>query len=79
MAPNVCGKTQFKTYFVVHTKNKSSSSLWEKIVGKRNTKAFRESLGKFGKKSLAPPKICLRLHLWTARLKILLLPARKTC
>ena len=32
-----------------------------KFVGK---KAFRASLGKFGQKSCAPPKLCPLLHLW---------------
>jgi len=33
-----------------------------KFVGKSPTKSFRESLGKFGQKSFAPPKICLLSH-----------------
>jgi len=28
---------------------------------------FRTSWGKFGRKSFAPPKICLLLHLWAIR------------
>ena len=32
-------------------------------MGNRRTKAIWSSLGKFGKKSFAPPKICLLLHL----------------
>ena len=33
------------------------------FVGRSRTKTFRASLGKFGQKSYATPKICLFLHL----------------
>jgi len=34
-----------------------------KFIGKSPTTTFRASLGKFGQKSFAPPKICLLLYL----------------
>jgi len=38
------------------------------FVGKNvRTKSFWAILGKFGKKSLAPPKTCLLLHLWLVK------------
>ena len=50
-------------FFGGHTKLRSSWSLWEKKIC-----SFRESLGKFGRKSFAPQKLCLLLHLWTTPL-----------
>jgi len=53
-----------KTFFGVHTKKGLHDLCGRKFVGKVGTKTFRASLGNFGQKSLASPKICLLLHLW---------------
>jgi len=56
-----CMKTSFcRSYW-----KRSSWSLWEKICRQNKShKNFPESLGKFGQKSFASPKICLLLKLW---------------
>jgi len=54
MAPNVCRKTSEDHLLGGHT---------TKMVGKSCTTTFLASLGKFGQKSFAPPRICLLLHL----------------
>jgi len=69
MAPNVCRKTH-EDLFGGHTKKMSSWSMWEKIYRQSRTKTFRASLGKFGQKSFAPPKIFLLLHLRTSTLHL---------
>jgi len=51
------------SFFGANTKNRSSCSLWEKFVGKMHAKTSRASWGKFGKRSFAPPKVSLFLHL----------------
>jgi len=47
-----------------HTKKGLHDLCDRKFVGRSRTKSFRASLGKFGQKSFAPPKISLLLHLW---------------
>ena len=54
MAPKVCRKTSEDYFYWGHT---------AKTVGKSCTTTFWASLGKFGRKSFAPPKMCLLLHL----------------
>jgi len=57
-------KNTIKTIFLEVTPKTGLHILCgRKFVGKRHTKTFSSSLGKFGQKSFAPPKICLLLHL----------------
>jgi len=61
MAPDFCRKTQLKTFFGGHTKNKYSCSLWEKIYGQKAHKNFSGKFGEIRAKILRTPKICLLL------------------
>jgi len=54
-------RNTWRPFFGGRTKKRSSWSLWEKCRQKLHKKTFRSSLGKFGQKSFAPPKICLLL------------------
>jgi len=56
---------QMKTFFLEVTPKKGLHDLCgRKFVGKSRPATFWASLGKFGQKSFAPPKICLLLHLY---------------
>jgi len=52
-----------KTFFGGHTEKGLYDLRGRTFVGKSCTKTFRESLGKFGQKSFATPKISLLLNL----------------
>jgi len=52
-----------KTFLEVTPKKGLHDLCGRKVGGKIAQKAFRASLGKFGQKSFALPKICLLLHL----------------
>ena len=56
--------TWMKTFFGGHSKRGLHDLHGREFVGKSCTKTFRGSLGKFGKKSFATPKISLLLNLW---------------
>ena len=66
---NLCRIT-WRPLFGVHPKD----GRYEKIIAQKVTQIFRASLGKFGQKSFAPPKICLLVHLclWSPRTSCLL-------
>jgi len=64
MAPRVCRKTHEDFTLEVTPKKELHDLCGRKFVGKIAQKTFRASLGKFGQKSFAVPKICLLLHLW---------------
>jgi len=63
MAPRVCRKTHEDFTLEVTPKKELHDLCGRKFVGKIAQKTFRASLGKFGQKSFAVPKICLLLHL----------------
>jgi len=58
----------WSSFFGGHTKKGLHDLCGSKFVGKSRTKTFRTSLGKFGQKSFATPKIFLFLHLWDAEI-----------
>ena len=63
MTPKRLQKNIWRPFFGGHTK-RSSWSLKEEICSQKSHKNFcRASWGKLGQKSLAPPKMCLLLHL----------------
>jgi len=71
MAPKVCKKSHEDFFGVTsqlflrgHTKIRPSWPLWENFIGKSCTNTFQASLGKYGQKSFAPPKIRRLLRLW---------------
>jgi len=64
MVPNVCRKTNDDLFFGGHTEKGLNDLCGRKFVGKSRTKTSRTSLGRFGQKSFATPKIFLLLHLW---------------
>jgi len=63
MAHMVCGKTHEDLFWEVTPKKSLHDLFGKKFVGKIAQKTFRASLGKFGQKSFALPKIYLHLHL----------------
>jgi len=54
---------QMKTFLEVTPKKILNILCGRTILGKSHTTTFRASLGTFGQKSFAPPKICLLLYL----------------
>jgi len=65
MAANVRRKTQLEPFLEVTRKTGFHCLCGRKYVEKRLTKTFRANSGKFGRKSFAPPKMCLLKQLWT--------------
>jgi len=58
-APNLCRKTHVNLFLEVIPKRGLHKLCGSKFVGKIRTRTFHASLGKFGKKFFATPKICL--------------------
>jgi len=63
MAPNVDRKTHKHLFLEVISKKGFHDLCGRKFVAKSRKKTLRASLGKFGQKSLASPKIFQVLHL----------------
>jgi len=63
MAPKVHGKTHEDLFLELTPKMVFMIVVGENLWAKIPQKAFLASLGKFGQKSFALPKICLLLHL----------------
>jgi len=57
MAPKLCRKTQLRPFFGFTPKTGLHVLCERNFVGKRRTKTFRASLGKFGQKSFAPQNV----------------------
>jgi len=57
-------ENRMKTFFGGHTKKGFHDLRGRVFAGKSCKKTFRKSLGKFGQKSFATPKISLLLNLW---------------
>ena len=63
MAPNICRKINEDLFLEVTPNKGIYISLCKKSCRQKLHKNVRASLGKFGQKFLALPKICLLLHL----------------
>jgi len=57
-------KNKWRSFLEVAPKKGLNNLCGRRFLGKSRTTTFRASLGKFGQKSFAIPKICLLLHLY---------------